>query len=371
MSENRLRVALIGLGIGRQHAAAYKAMADRFEITAVCTLNESQARAAAAEYGARYALTRFEDVLNLPDVDVVDICTPPHLHTEQSLAALAAGRHVVCEKPLAADVASIDRLAAAEAASGRRLMPIFQYRFGSGLQTLLELQKCGVAGDPLLASVEVHWRRRAPYYDVPWRGKLATELGGVLTSQAIHAIDALLCSFGDVRRVSAFTDTRINAVEIEDCAVMSMQMNNGALATVSATLGSGQEISRHRLVFRRMTAESNTRPYSNCDGPWTFTADDPAEQSALDAAISEIENARADGSAVPASANSGLLKGYAPPAGFGPQMLHFADALASGGPLPVTLADARRTAELLSAAYYSAASATVVTLPLSQNHPAY
>lgn len=371
MSSARLRVALIGLGIGRQHAAAYRQLSNRFEIAAVCALNETQARAAAADYGASYAFSSYEDVLRQPDIDVIDICTPPHLHTAQALAALAAGRHVICEKPIAADLVDIDRLAAAEVASGRRLMPIFQYRFGAGLQTLLELQRRGFAGDPLLASVEVHWRRRAAYYDVAWRGKRATEFGGVLTSQGIHAIDALLCSFGRVRSVAAFTNTSVNAIEVEDCAVVSLRMANGALATVSATLGSGPEISRHRLVFRGLVAESNTRPYSNCDGPWTFTADDPGDQAALDIEVAKIAQMHTGDAATAPSGNDVKLKGYAPPAGFAPQLLSFADALAAGGALPVSLADARRAAELLCAAYHSASTGVVVDLPLTSAHPAY
>jgi predicted dehydrogenase len=367
----RRRVALVGLGIGRQHAAAYRELADRFEIAAVCGLNVEQARAAAAEYGARHVLTDFEQVLALPDIDVVDICTPPHLHASQALAALAAGKHVICEKPIAADLAAIDRLLDAERASGRTLMPIFQYRFGSGLQTLLELQRRGFAGSPLLASVEVHWRRRAAYYDVPWRGRIATEYGGVLTSQSIHAIDALLCAFGDVNRVSAFANTSVNAVEVEDCAVVNLQMRSGALAVISATLGSAAEVSRHRFVFRGLVAESNTRAYSNCDGPWTFTADDPAAAPALADAVAEIERSFARAPAAGSDDAASRLKGYVPPAGFAPQFAQFADALDAGEAPPVTLADARRATELLAAVYHSAAHGAVVDLPLQRSHPAY
>ena len=362
----RRRVALIGLGIGRQHAAAYRALSNRFEIAAVCARSEESARKAADDFGAQYALTRFEDVLQLPDIDIVDLCTPPSLHVEQALAALRSGRHVVCEKPVAADVADIDRLAAAEAASGRRLMPIFQYRFGAGLGTLLGLQARGVTGDPLLATVEVHWRRRADYYRVPWRGRYETELGGALTSQAVHAIDALTCVLGDVRRVAAFATTAVNPIEVEDTAVVSLQMRNGALVTISVTLGSGAEITRHRFVFRNLVAESNTRPYSNCEGPWTFVADSADKAPTLQRALEEIEAARSASSVqVAPSKDDGAesLKGYTPPVGFEPQMRAFADALDAGTELPVTLADARRSVELLSAIYHSVRSGEIVELP--------
>ena len=66
------------------------------------------------------------------DVDVVDLCTPPYLHVPQILQTLRAGKHVICEKPLGGSLADVDRVAAAEKRSGRRVMPIFQYRFGHG-----------------------------------------------------------------------------------------------------------------------------------------------------------------------------------------------------------------------------------------------
>ena len=68
------------------------------------------------------------------DVDIIDICTPPTLHVAQALAALAAGKHVICEKPIAGSLAEVDQLIAAEQAAPGRLMPIFQYRFGNGVQ---------------------------------------------------------------------------------------------------------------------------------------------------------------------------------------------------------------------------------------------
>ena len=68
------------------------------------------------------------------------------MHLEQCLAALAAGKHVVCEKPVVGSLADIDRLIAAEAASDGRLMPIFQYRFGNGLQQVKTLVDAGIAG---------------------------------------------------------------------------------------------------------------------------------------------------------------------------------------------------------------------------------
>lgn len=346
----KLRVALVGLGIGRQHALAYRNLADRFTLQAVCGLEPDVVQSAAGEFGAVHALNRFEDVLDLTDIDVIDICTPPHLHAPQAEAALRRGRHVVCEKPLTLSLDVIDHLAQVERESGKRLMPIFQYRFGGGVRKMRRLLAAGLTGAPLIASVDIHWRRRANYYSMtPWRGKLATELGGVLTSQAIHALDMLMEIVGPAKRLFAFTATKSNAVEVEDCASISMEMKSGALVTVSATLGSSVEISRHRFVFEKLVAESNLRPYSNGDDPWTFIADDVALQPEVDAVIAgDGESAQAN----PQDARG--LKGIAPPAGFDAQFMLFHDAIAQNKPLPVNIDDARRAAALLSAIYESA-----------------
>ena len=125
------------------------------------------------------------------EVDIVDICTPPTLHVAQALAALAAGKQVICEKPIAGSLAEVDRLIAAEQAAPGRLMPVFQYRFGNGVQRAKRIVDLGLAGKPYLATVETAWKRAAAYYATPWRGRLDTELGGVLLTQAIHSHDIM------------------------------------------------------------------------------------------------------------------------------------------------------------------------------------
>jgi predicted dehydrogenase len=221
----------------------------------------------------------------------------------------------------------------------------------------------GLTGAPIVATVDMHWRRRANYYaSAPWRGKRDTELGGVLTSQAIHALDMLMEIVGPAKRVFALTATKSNPVEVEDCAAITLEMASGALVTVSATLGSSVEITRHRFVFEKLAAESNLRPYSNGDDPWTFTADEPAMQPAVDAAVAGDDVAQAISDAdkrgalvlptTPQDARG--LKGIAPPAGFDAQFMLFHEAITQNTPLPVTLDDARRSTALLEAIYTSA-----------------
>ena len=342
-------VAVIGLGIGQMHVWSWRRMKDRFAVVAVADPDETRANDTAERTGA--AIVTFDEALERDDVAIVDVCTPPSLHLEQITAALAAGKHVVCEKPLVASLRDCDRLAEAEAASAGRLMPIFQYRFGNGLQKLKALVDRGIAGPAYTSSVEVAWRRRAEYYAVPWRGRWATELGGVLLSQAVHAIDMLTYIAGPPRRVFARVTTRVNEIEVEDCAAISLELVDGSLATITATLGSDQEITRHRFHFAALSAESGTSAYESSADPWDLHPDH--EEAAV--AMAEV------------------LDGWAPRAeGWWGQFERFGDWLDGTVPeLPVTLADARASIELITAMYDSARRGVDVELPLPPDHPLY
>lgn len=345
-----LRVAVVGCGIGRSHVRAYKTLEARFDLTTICDINEAKAEALAEEYGVPRVVTDFAALCQRDDIDVIDICTPPHLHFAQIRQALAAGKHAICEKPLVGSLREADALIEDEAASGKRLMPIFQYRFGHGLQKLKFLQAEGLTGMPYQATVETAWRRRPEYYAVPWRGKWATELGGALLGHAIHGHDLLCYVLGPVKSVFARAATRVNAIEVEDTAAITLEMANGALASLSVTLGSSAEISRHRFTFQNFSAESNTRPYTNSGDPWEFTADSP------DLAV-KIEEALARFNPLPES--------------YAGQFYRFAEALETGGELPVTLVDARASLELITAFYHSAQTGQPVELPIGPDHPKY
>jgi predicted dehydrogenase len=348
---DKLRVAVVGLGIGIQHAAAWKSLPDLFDLVAVCDVDEARAKLVAEKLGIPRAVADFEVLLggsNAPDV--IDVCTPPHLHFEMAAAALRAGRHVVCEKPLVPSLAACEELSRIEQQASGRLMPIFQYRFGNGLRKLRHLQALGLTGRAYLSTVETSWLRGADYYSVAWRGRFATELGGVLTTHAIHAHDILCNVISPVASVFARTTTRVNPIETEDCAAISCEMADGSLATLAATLGSRPEISRLRFCFEHLTAESSLAPYQPSFDPWVFTASSSARQAEVDAAVGEL----APG-----------------PELYAGQFAAFHAALAAGSELPVTLADAHASLELLTAIYHSAQTGQPVALPIEPGHPRF
>ncbi|NBS02826.1 MAG: gfo/Idh/MocA family oxidoreductase, partial [Rhizobiales bacterium] len=159
------KVAIVGLGIGRAHLEeAYSKLTDRFQVVALCDLNTERLAATGRDFGIDRLVTSLDEVLAMSDVDIVDICTPPSLHLEQSLAVLAAGKHVICEKPLVGSLAQMDVLEQAEAKSKGRVLPIFQYRWGTGFLKARELVRRGLVGKAYVASCETHWQRGADYY---------------------------------------------------------------------------------------------------------------------------------------------------------------------------------------------------------------
>ena len=99
---------------------------------------------------------------------------------------------MVCEKPLTGSLADCDAIIAAEKGAKGVLMPIFQYRYGDGIEKAKRIIDAGIAGKPYAGSVETFWKRTPDYYAVPWRGKWATELGGVLVTHALHLHDMAL-----------------------------------------------------------------------------------------------------------------------------------------------------------------------------------
>ncbi len=244
------------------------------------------------------------------------------------------------------DVARIQQLAES---AGRAVVPVYQYRYGNGLARLRRLIAAGVTGRPLIASIETHWNRLPAYYDVPWRGRKTTELGGAILGHAIHAHDMLTCALGPVRRVFAKVATMVNAIETEDCAAICLEMASGALVTSSVTLGAAEELSRFRFCFADLTAESpGVPPYRPAEGDWRFVARGTRPQSDIDAALQDF--------APQQEGFAGLFAAMHP-------------ALEGTAPWPLSLQDAYRSLELAAAIYYSSACNAAVELPLPPDHP--
>ncbi|MEM7302335.1 MAG: Gfo/Idh/MocA family oxidoreductase [Pseudomonadota bacterium] len=344
-----ISVAILGAGIGREHLAGYEALPHLFEVVGLCDLDLERAEEVVGAREIRVA-TDAAEFINDPEIDLIDICLPPHLHTSVALKCLAEGKHVVCEKPLATSLVDVDALEQAEQGSSGMLFPVFQYRFGPAMAQFQALWAAEFTQDPHVASIETHWSRGADYYAAPWRGTWAGENGGAVLGHAIHNHDLISELMGPIASVSASTATRINPIETEDCAAIRFELESGALVTSSITLGAAGDTSRFRIVFDDVTAESGLEPYAPLKDRWTFTARDPAKQAEVDKALAKASRAQA---------------GFA---GYFEAVAKAIDGQASNA---VRIADGRRSIELVAAIYLSARERRVIDLPLPSDAATY
>ena len=336
------RVAIIGAGVGARHLTGYRELPDQFRVKAICDLDVNRAqRVAGNDTGIRITAS-IDDILADTSIDLIDICLPPHMHFPVTVKALEAGKNVICEKPIVLSIDQMEQLEAAVKEYDRYVFPVFQYRYGRGIEQLKALQNAGLAGKAYVASIETHWNRGADYYSIPWRGTLEGEAGGALLVHAIHVHDLLSVVLGPVAEVVVMADTRVNDIETEDCAALAFRMANGALATSSVTLGANDDTTRLRFCFEGFTAESGSAPYAPAEDNWRFYARAPTAQTQIDEIISSVQTQHA---------------GYA---GF---LAEAANAIKGGNGAEVTLVDGRRSIELATSIYESLREGTIVCLP--------
>jgi len=231
-----MNFGIIGSGmIARIHAQAITAM-EGGKLHSIFNHRAEGAEKLAAVHGVR-SFADFAEFLADPELEVVTICTPSGAHFEPALAALAAGKHVIVEKPLEVTTERIDRMISAAAVSGKTLASILNRRFTPAMDAFKAAADQGRFGQLASASCYVKWFRDQAYYDsAPWRGTLALDGGGALMNQAIHAIDALIYLAGPVRSVQASAACiGHTGIEVEDIAVAILDFENGARGVIEGS----------------------------------------------------------------------------------------------------------------------------------------
>ncbi len=180
----------------------------------------------------------YREMLLDDSIDVVHICTPHFEHKDMILAALAAGKHVFCEKPVGMNGSElIDIVRAVEQAKGQ-FGVCYQNRLNpTSLRIRQELAHGGL-GKMLSIKAVLTWSRSGAYYtDSPWRGRLATEGGSLLINQAIHTLDLMQWFGGGVTRLKGVVDSGelADVTEGEDSAMATLHFANGARGLFYAT----------------------------------------------------------------------------------------------------------------------------------------
>jgi UDP-N-acetyl-2-amino-2-deoxyglucuronate dehydrogenase len=214
------------------HIAAWKDLGAR--VVAVSSRRPEQARAVAEAEGCQHTADA-EALVRRPDVDIVAITSSSGSHARLALAAIAAGKHVVVEKPMAMSAADAGRMIAAAAGRGVTLAVISQRRFEPVNQAAHRAVTGGALGRLLLVEVSCPYYRTQEYYDsADWRGTVADD-GGALMNQSIHSVDLMLWMAGPARDVFGRMATQTHRMEAEDLALASVSFASGAFGTIMAS----------------------------------------------------------------------------------------------------------------------------------------
>jgi predicted dehydrogenase len=206
------------------------ATASNAKLAAVVDVNAAANQEVAAQFGAQ-ACASVDELLG-SGVDAVYIATPVHLHCAQTLSAMAAGKHVLCEKPLGLSVAEAERMAEAAAIAGVNLGTALMMRFMAQHQAARKLIAEGSLGRPVLGRAQLScWY---PRIEGAWRQDPALGGGGSLIDMGGHSIDLLEMFFGNVKKVSCFANNLVQDYASEDSALAMLWFENGALGMVDA-----------------------------------------------------------------------------------------------------------------------------------------
>ena len=255
-----LRWGLIGAGdIARKRVAAALRDAPGSELVAISRARPELAESFAAAFGARRWHSRWQDLIADRDVDAVYVATPVRVHAEQAIAAADAGKHVLCEKPMAMTVAECDRIIAACRANRVRLGVAYYRHFYPVITRIKQVIASGEIGEPTVVQVDA-FEYFNPPADHPraWFVRKQEAGGGPMFDFGCHRLEVLLNLFGPLERVASLLTNAAFAREVEDTAVALLQFGRGACATVTVTHAACEPRDTLRIFGTRGSIHVNT-----------------------------------------------------------------------------------------------------------------
>ena len=347
-------IAILGAGdIANTHIEACQQLGDRCRIRGLADVNREKAEEKKQKYGLDCPVyTDYRELLGQEGVDLVSICLPPGLHCEAAEAFLLAGKHVLCEKPMAPTLQECDRMLEAARRGGGKLSVVAQNRFKQEVMKTKKLIESGALGDLLFAQANSLWWRGDNYYKLCWRGTWEKEGGGCTFIHAVHHIDLFLWMMGEGDSVQSLVDNQNHSgSEVEDVSLSMVRFRSGAVGSlVSSLLHHGERQSLiidgqkasieipHRLAVSRQMGNG-------------YPEADEAAQAELEAQFRGF----------------GELS-YTGHAG---QIDDMITAIETGRAPLVSGEDGRRTIEFITGVYQSAFLGQTVRFPLTEKDPFY
>ena len=235
MHSSQLNYGIIGLGNIANHHIKSIVESEYCKLIAVCSRNVAKLKSASLKYEV-VTFTDYNEMLQLPNIDVVIICTPSGFHLEPAIAAAKAGKHILVEKPLEITVVRAQRIIEACKSANVKLSCVFQNRYNPNYIKLKKAVEEGRVGKIVLGNAYIKWFRDQAYYDATnWRGTIKGDGGAALINQSIHTIDLLLNIMGPVKSVFGKITTLNHTIEGEDLGTAILEFENGALGTIEGS----------------------------------------------------------------------------------------------------------------------------------------
>jgi predicted dehydrogenase len=276
--ETPLRVAIVGLGIGRAHLKGIVQQAAGASVCAICDSDKKRMKLVGDEFGVEARYSDFAKMLAREAPDAVVVATPNDLHEPMAVAALEAGAHVFCEKPLAHDLASARRIERAARRSARRFVFDLSFRFTPTARTVQRFLRSGRCGPLYHASTYWARTRGIPSWS-PWFFSRRRAGGGPVIDLGVHRIDLALWFLGEpaVASVAAFTHGRLGrrlvrrGFDVEEFGGGILRCAGGASVVFETSWA--ENSGRREVMLTRVLGEAGGAVQRNLDHTYEFVAE--------------------------------------------------------------------------------------------------
>ena len=230
----KIKFAVVGQGhIGKRHAEMIRRNPEA-ALVAVCDTAPKEQLGLSGLQEPFYS--SLEEMLSAhPEIEVLNICTPNGLHAAHSLLALDAGKHIVCEKPMALTKADCEAVIFKALRMNKNVFCVMQNRFSPPSVWLKDIVENGIIGDIYMVQLNCYWNRDERYYKKGgWKGTQELD-GGTLFTQFSHFIDIMYWLFGDLKDIQAkFNDFNHAALtEFEDSGFVNFNFVNGGMGSIN------------------------------------------------------------------------------------------------------------------------------------------
>jgi len=229
---DRLKFVVVGSGrIGRRHGSMVK-LNENAELVAMIDTDDTLKEAVESEFACPFFNSLEQYLESNLEADVINICTPNHLHAAQSITAIESGHHVVVEKPMALSKADAEEVIHKALQFDKRVFCVMQNRYSPPAKWLKEVVTSGVLGEIYMVNINCFWNRDDDYYKGGdpeyWKGKQAKD-GGTLFTQFSHFVDTMYWLMGDIKHIKAsFYDfNHQKTTEFEDSGLVHFDFVKG------------------------------------------------------------------------------------------------------------------------------------------------